>query len=123
MEDSEMQISTSSRKSRAGPAYGNSYKKKNGFKGKRGKKTGYDGIYYAKINGTFDLLYNSTIGAGFFSVAWGNNGTSTAGFYQTMEDVGEFNGTMKLFKFWRINGLRIRILPAMFTGSTDRAIH
>lgn len=40
-----------------------------------------------------------------------------------MEDVGEFNGVMKLFKFWRLNGLRIRILPTFYSGSTDRSVH
>lgn len=35
------------------------------------KRTNYDGIYYAKLNGTFPVIYNTLGSCGAFSVAWG----------------------------------------------------
>lgn len=88
------------------------------------KTTSYDGIFYAKINLSFPVLYDATNGIAFFCVNWGSPYGGAANYGCDIRDSSEFNGYVGIFNFWRAIGLKIKFFPAgNFTGTTSLAFY
>lgn len=90
---------------------------------RKGKKTTYDGIYYAKLH-TRKAITVDTISTGAsMGVHWGINGiTGSKDIY--IDDNPEFIALAANFSQWRLHGVKIKVTPiAEVTGATGSGIY
>lgn len=72
--------------------------------------TGYNGVYYKKIEYWQWIQYDTVDQKGYFTVSWGSSGASstTSAF---IDDSQDFIDGSAFFQMWRVKGLKVTITP------------